>query len=329
MTSHPHRVLITHWVHPEVIARLEQSAEVIPNHTRETWPRARVAELARECDAMMAFMPDCVDDAFLAQCPRLKIIAAALKGTDNFDVAACGRRGIWFTRVPDLLTVPTAELAIGLLLGVTRCMLPGDDHIRSGNFRGWRPQLYGTGLAGRTAGLIGLGAVGRAIVSRLAPFGVRFIYTDINRASAELESTDALEHSTLPELLAKSDFVFPLVHLLPDTLHLIDAQALGRMKRGAFLVNVGRGSIVDEAAVAASLASGHLAGYAADVFELEDWALEARPRQIHPALLADRARTFFTPHLGSAVDEVRLAIAMEAASNILEALEGRRPHGAI
>jgi phosphonate dehydrogenase len=101
------------------------------------------------------------------------------------------------------------------------------------------------------------------------------------------------------------------------------------MKRGAFLVNAGRGSLVHEAAVAASLASGHLAGYAADVFEMEDWALDARPRNIHPQLLADRARTLFTPHLGSAVEEVRLAIAMDAAKNIVEALESRKPHGAV
>ncbi len=100
------------------------------------------------------------------------------------------------------------------------------------------------------------------------------------------------------------------------------------MQRGAFLVNAGRGSLVHEAA-AASLAAGHLAGYAADVFEMEDWAIEARPRDIHPALLADRTRTLFTPHLGSAVDETRREIAMDAARNIVEALQGRKPHGAV
>ena len=101
------------------------------------------------------------------------------------------------------------------------------------------------------------------------------------------------------------------------------------MKRGSYLINVGRGSLVDEAAVAAFLGADHLAGYAADVFELEDWALESRPRVVHPQLLSDRARTLFTPHIGSAVDDVRLQIAMEAAHNIVDALEGRKPRGAM
>lgn len=323
------RILITHWVHPEVIEYLAQTCEVVANAERTTWPRARVLELARDCDALMAFMPDSIDDDFLAQCPRLRIVAASLKGSDNFDIAACTRRGIWFTRVADLLTVPTAEIAVGLLLAVTRRLLEGDDHVRSGTFNGWRPQLYGAGLTGRTAGLIGMGAVGCALVERLAPFGLRFAYADPRPAPNDLERSHALERKTLPGLLAASDFVFPLVHLTAETLHLIDREALAHMKRGAFLINVGRGSVVDEGAVAESLATGHLAGYAADVFEMEDWALASRPREIHAALLADRARTFFTPHIGSAVDDVRLAIAMEAARNIVDALQGRTPAGAV
>lgn len=323
------RVLITHWVHPEVISRLSGRCSVVSNPTRDTWPRAAVLDLARGCEAIMAFMPDRIDDAFLGQCPRLKIAAGALKGADNFDVAACTRRGVWFARVPDLLTVPTAELAIGLLIAVTRRMLPGDDRIRGGFFRGWRPELYGMGLTGKTLGLIGLGEVGKAIVRRLSGFEMRFAYADPVRAPSNFESAYGVERMGLAELLAASDFLMPLPHLSGETYHLVDAAALACMKRGVYLVNVGRGSVVDEGAVAACLAAGHLAGYAADVFELEDWAIEARPREIHPALLANRSRTFFTPHLGSALDEARLAIAMEAAENILDALDGKRPHGAV
>jgi phosphonate dehydrogenase len=323
------RILITHWVHDDVIARLDTACQVVANTTRDTWPRERLLELARDCEAIMAFMPDCFDDVFLAQCPRLRIIAAALKGADNFDVGACTRRGVWFTRVPDLLTVPTAELAIGLLLALTRRMLEGDDHIRSGTFAGWRPRLYGTGLSGRTAGFIGLGAVGHAIVERLAGFNIRFLYTDPIPAPADFEKRYDVQRVQLPALLASSDFIFPLVHLTADTRHLLDESALAQMKRGAFLINVGRGSVVNEDAVARSIAAGHLAGYAADVFEMEDWAVADRPRKILPALIEDRPHTFFTPHIGSAVDEVRRAIAMEAAENILDALAGRRPRGAM
>jgi len=317
------RALITHWVHPEVIERLSQSCEVIANPTRESWPRERVRAEAARCEAMIAFMPDRVDAAFLAACPKLRVIAAALKGADNFDLEACTRRGVWLAVVPERLAQPTAELALALLLALTRRLRAGDDHVRSGAFQGWRPQLYGTGLDGGTLGIIGMGSVGRALAPRAAAMGMKVVYADPRPGPGEYErvSPDAL--------LARSDFVMPLVHLTPGTHHLIGAAALAAMKTGAYLVNVGRGSLVDEAAVAASLAAGRLAGYAADVFELEDWALEARPRAIHPALLADRERTFFTPHLGSAVDAARREIALEAAQNVLDALAGRRPRGAL
>ena len=317
------QVLITHWVHPEVVERLSGSCEVLANPTRETWPPERVRARAAGCDAMIAFMPDRVDAAFLDACPRLRVIAAALKGADNFDLEACTRRGVWLAVVPERLAGPTAELALALLLAVARKLLAGDDQVRSGDFRGWRPQLYGSGLAGGTLGIIGMGSVGRALAPRAAALGLRIVYADPR------PGPEGYERVSLEELLARSDFVMPLTQLTRDTCHLIGVQALARMKPGAYLVNVGRGSLVDEAAVAASLASGRLAGYAADVFEMEDWALEARPREIHPALLADRARTFFTPHLGSAVDAARRAIALEAAENVLDALAGRRPRGAL
>lgn len=329
MPSSQPRVLVTHWVHPEVLELLGRHCEVAGNPTRETWSAQRVQEAARECDAMIAFMPDAVNDAFLSQCPRLKIVAAALKGSDNFDIDACTRRGVWFSRVPDLLTIPTAELAIGLMIGVARNMLAGDDHIRSGSFHGWRPALYGTGLHGSTLGLIGLGAVGRAVAGRAAAFGMRILYVDPALQPGDQIVPGAANAVSIDTLLMQSDFVLPLVHLTEETRHMINAGSIAKMKPGACLINVGRGSVVDEAAVAASLAAGHLAGYAADVYEMEDWALEARPRTIHPDLVADRARTFFTPHIGSAVDGVRREIALEAARNVLDVFAGRIPRGAM
>jgi len=323
------KVLVTHWVHEEVLDQLRRHCEVFANYSRDTWPSEVVLELARHCDAVMVFMPDSVDDAFLAQCPRLRIIAAALKGADNFDVEACTRRGIWFARVPDLLTVPTAELAVGLALAVMRRMGAGDAHVRGGAFAGWRPALYGDGLAGKTIGLIGMGAVGRAIAQRLAGFDVHMICSDPAPIDVTLASRLHLEHTSLEELLARSDVVMPLTHLVAQTFHMIDERAIGRMKPGAWLVNVGRGSLVDEAAVAEAIGRGRLAGYAADVFEMEDWAQPMRPRSIDPRLLADTTHTFFTPHLGSAVDSVRRDIAMHAADSILDWLRGEKPRGAI
>lgn len=311
--------MLTHWVHDEVLALLGERCDVIANPTRDTLPRQVVLDRARDAQALMVFMPDSIDDAFLAACPSLRVVGAALKGFDNFDVDAFRRRGVWFTIVPDLLTLPTAELAIGLVLALARNIVRGDELIRSGTYAGWRPVLYGTGLAGRTAGIVGYGALGRAVAKRLAAFDMSVIYSD-----------DVAEGGvSLDELLARSDYVLPLLPLTPATFHLFDARALAKMRRGSYLVNVGRGSTVDEHAVAAALASGHLAGYAADVYEFEDWARSDRPHAIPDALVADRARTVLTPHLGSAVDDARKQIALWAATSILEALAGERPRGAI
>lgn len=323
------KVVLTHWVHPEIIELLQGVAEVIPNTSRDTLPREEVLARARDAQAIMVFMPDSIDDAFLQACPQLKIVGAALKGYDNFDVAACTRRGIWFSIVPDLLTIPTAELTIGLLLGLTRRMLDGDRQIRSSGFQGWRPQLYGTGLTGRTIGIIGMGAVGRAIAQRLAGFDMQILYCDYVALPTEQAAQWNARHVELDELLAASDFIVPMLPMTPETLHLIDAGTLARMRPGSYLVNACRGSVVDEAAVVAALASGGLAGYAADVFELEEWARPDRPRAIPPALLDNPAQTFFTPHLGSAVAEVRLEIERQAACNIIQALNGEVPAGAI
>jgi phosphonate dehydrogenase len=301
------KVVITQRVFPETIDLLSPHAEVT------------IAPPARDTDALMVFMPDSLDEEFLQSCPNLKIVAAALKGCDNFDVEACTRLGIWFTIVPDLLTEPTAELALALMLGLARNMLAGDRLIRSGDFQGWRPILYGTGLSGSTVGIIGFGAVGRALADKLKGFSCRVQYYD-----------PVADGSTpLDVLLASSDFVLPLLPLTPDTLHLINRQALARIKPGSYLINVSRGSVVDENAVADALESKRLTGYAADTFEMEDWARRDRPREIDPRLLRLTDRTLFTPHLGSAVASARLQIELAAANNILQALRGERPSGAI
>ena len=133
----------------------------------------------------------------------------------------------------------------------------------------------------------------------------------------------------LEKLLAESDFTVVILPLTDKTHQMIDKTAISRMKEGSFLVNTGRGSVVDEEAVVEALASGKLAGYAADVFAMEDWAWSERPIVIPNELLKNQKQTFLTPHLGSAVNTVRLGIAMEAARNILQALAGDTPQGAL
>lgn len=323
------QVVVTHWVHPEVVSYLARFAEPrVPSAGEGIWPGARVAELAATADGLIACMADTVDDRFLAGCPRLRVISATLKGHDNFDADACTRRGVWLTILPDLLTVPTAELAVALILGLTRQLGPADRYVRGGQFTGWRPQFYGTGLAGATVGIAGMGEVGQAAAARLRGFGTRILYYDQQPldkgAAAELGAT----RIGLAGLLAASDVVLMLLPLASDTVRLIDGAALARMRPGAFLVNVGRGSVVDEQAVLAALQTGRLGGYAADVFAMEDWALPGHPAQIPPGLLS-HPRTLFTPHLGSAVDSVRRDMSLAAARQVEQALRGQRPDHAV
>ncbi len=321
-------VVITHKVHDQVKELLSAECRVVANESSESWAPQELLQRAREAEGLMVFMPDSVDEHFLAQCPRLKIVASALKGYDNFDVEACTRHGVWFTIVPDLLTLPTAELALGLALGVTRNVLPGDRLVRSGNYQGWRPVLYGGGLRGRAVGIVGMGKVGQALAKLLSGFDTTIFYSDRVKLSPQEEDRLRVSRLDFDQLLAVSDVVVMLVPLLPGTLHLINAATLRQMKRGACLVNVGRGSVVDEEAVADALADGRLSGYAADVFEMEDWARADHPQAISPRLL-ESANTLFTPHLGSAVSNVRLEIELAAARNILQALKGHDPEDAI
>ncbi len=323
------KIVLTHWVHSEIIDLLQSSADVIPNTTRETLPREELLLRAKDADALMVFMPDTIDADFLGRCQTLKIVSAALKGYDNFDVDACTQRGIWFSIVPDLLTIPTAELTIGLLLGLTRHLREGDRRIRSGKFQGWRPELYGVGLTGRTLGIVGMGAVGQAIAKRLSTFDMKLVYCDNVALTGDLEQAWGARRLSLDELLATSDFVVPMLPLTPQNLHLFNADTIGKMQSGSYLINTCRGSVVDESAVVEALRTGRLAGYAADVFEMEEWARPERPESVPQALLDNTLQTFFTPHLGSAVMEVRIEIERQAATNILQALAGERPVGAI
>jgi len=325
MTIKP-RVVITHRVHREILDMLAPHCELVPNQSADTLPREEIARRSETASALLAFMPDRVDAAFLARCPKLRLVAAALRGFDNFDVAACSARGVWLSIVPDLLTVPTAELTIGLTIALTRKLRAADAWVRSGQFQGWRPELYGLGIAGTSVSIIGMGAIGRALAERLSGWGAKLLYTD--RAPIADEARYGLSYRTLEGALRESQIVLLALPLDASTLHTLNAERLSWLPPGAFVINPCRGSVVDEAAVLSALRTGRLGGYAADVFEMEDWARSDRPRAIDPELLA-HPNTVFTSHIGSAVADVRLAIERQAAHNILELLAGRRPPDAV
>lgn len=321
-------MVVTSPVFSDVLDRLSAQCDVLMNPGPDPWPAAVLTHNLAVAEAMIAFMPDRVDDATLDAAPRLRHIACALKGWDNFDVAACARRGILVSVVEDLLTIPTAELAVGLMVALGRHLQSADASIRARGFNGWRPTFYGTGIAGRTLGFVGMGAIGQAIATLLRPWGATMLYHDARALTDTTEAALGLRRVSLDKLLPEADWIVLALPLTPATLHIIDESRLGQIKLGALLVNPARGSLVDEAAVAAALAAGRLAGYAADVFECEDWARSDRPAGIHPQLLAS-SRTVLTPHLGSAVVEVRNRIEHAAADNVLAVLQGRKPKGCL
>jgi phosphonate dehydrogenase len=304
------RVVVTQPLHTAVLQRLQEVAEVEMNRGPEPWPAPELRRRAAAAEALLAFMTDHVDDAFLAACPRLRLIACALKGADNFDLAACHRRGVAVSVVPDLLTAPTAELAVGLLIALGRHVRHGDELVRAGSFAGWRPILYGAGLDGATVGVLGFGRVGQAIAARLRAFGCRIVGHD-----PAAPAPPGVEPMPLDAVLPAADALLLALPLSPATRRILDARRIAMLPPHALVVNVARGSLVDEEAVGAALQAGRLGGYAADVFAMEDWALPDRPRAIPPALL-DHPRTLFTPHLGSAVAKVREAIERAAVEAI-------------
>ncbi len=270
------------------------------------------AELLRRVHAANALLPtlaDRVDGELLDAAPRLRVVANHAVGYDNVDVAACTARGVWVTNTPDVLTDSTADLAWALILALARRLREGERLIRSGAFRGWAPtMLLGRELRGRTLGILGYGRIGRAVARRAEGFGMRVLFTSSGGGVS------------FEELLERSDVLSIHCPLTPQTHHLFGAAELLRMKRGALLVNTARGPIVDEAALVAALEQGHLGGAALDVFEHEP--------VVHPGLVG-RDDVVLLPHLGSATQETREAMARIALEQVELVLRGERPRTAV
>jgi lactate dehydrogenase-like 2-hydroxyacid dehydrogenase len=241
-------------------------------------------------------------------------VANAAVGYDNVDVPACARRGVVVSNTPGVLTEATADIAFALILMATRRLGEGERLIRSGTPWSWSMFfMLGSGIQGKTLGIVGLGKIGLATARRARAFGMEIAYAGRRRAPADVETELAARFLPLDELLAQADVVSLHCPLRAETRHLIDAEALGRMQRSAFLVNTTRGPVVDEAALADALRSGTIAGAGLDVFEREP--------EVHEALL-ELENVVLIPHLGSATVETRTAMGVLAARNVVAVLGG-------
>ena len=322
------KIVLASFVHDSVKTTLGSVGSVIENLNQEPWTRNELINHLQDADGLMAFMTERIDSDLLDQCPSLKVIAGALKGFNNIDIEACSEHGVIVTIVPDLLTIPTAELTVGLMIALSRKIILADQYVRGGNFKGWRPIFFGNSVVGSNVGIIGAGAVGKAIFKMLHGFDCRCFYVDPVALKPEEEAVLNVTCETLEYVLKEADFVILGMHLTADSFHIIDQEFLAKMKPGAYLINPARGSLIDEAAVADALLSGHLGGFATDTYEIEDWAIDGRPGFVHPGIL-NSERTVLTPHIGSAVDKTREAIELSAANSIILALKGEKPNTSV
>ncbi|MEU6039824.1 D-glycerate dehydrogenase [Actinomadura sp. NPDC047616] len=265
--------------------------------------------------AVVCTLTERIDAEFLdAAGPRLKVVANTAVGYDNIDVAAATERGVRVTNTPGVLDGATADLTMGLILATARRVLDGDRLLRDRTPWVWGPRmLLGLDLsAGATLGIVGYGRIGRAVARRARAFDMKIVATPSRSAPPD----DDVEFLELPELLERSDVVTLHCPLTERTRHLIDADALRRMKPSAILVNTARGGIVDEDALVEALRSGTIAAAGLDVFEDEP---NVDPR------LTELPNTVLTPHLGSAGVTTRERMCRLSVANAAAVLAGKEP----
>ncbi len=291
-------------------------------HTVRVRPRGpamgarELVSFVGNADALVCLLADRVAAEVFALCPRLIVVANYAVGVNNIDLEAARTSGVWVTNTPDVLTEATADLAWSLILAVARRVVEGDRLVRAGGFSGWKPDLLlGAGLQGKTLGVVGMGRIGRAVARRAAGFGM-WVCCHSRTQAPPIEGAGTEFVPDIDAMLARSDVLSLHTPLTNQTRHLLDERRLRLLPRGAIVVNTSRGEVVDEAALARVLASGHLAGAGLDVYEREP--------EVHAALLG-RDDVVLLPHLGSATREARQAMADLAVDNVLAVLDGRPP----
>ena len=307
------KLLITRQIFNEVLARLLPHFEVESNQTDAEWSRAELLARVADKDALFVVTSDRVDADLLAAAPRLAIVATGSVGFNHIDLNACMARGVLVTNTPDVLNEATADMAWALLMSAARRVCESEHWLRAGNWKRWAfDQFLGADLWRSTLGIVGMGRIGSAIARRARGFEMKVLYT--NRSPAANEGELGAERVALTQLLERADHVVLVVPYSPATHHLIGERELARMKPGATLVNIARGGVVDDAALARALCAGRPAAAGLDVFENEP--------ALDPALLA-LPNVALTPHIGSATRSSRVGMAMLAAENLLAFAAGK------
>lgn len=303
------KILVARRLFADVIAPLREVFEVEVHDSNTPLPPAELAARLQGCWGLLGSGSEKVDAALLAQCPTLKAVALMTVGYNNLDVQACREHGLLLSNAPGVLTDATADFGMTLLLAAARRVGESERYVRAGQWQGWSiDQFAGAELRGSMLGIVGMGRIGSGIARRAHHgFGMRIAY--FNRSESSEAAALGAERLPLPELLKTADHLMIVVPYTPDTHHLIGAPELALMKPTAVLVNIARGGVVDDAALALALREKRLAAAGLDVFEGE-------PR-VNPALLeCDNA--VLTPHIASSTLPTRRAMVELAVKNLLD-----------
>ena len=305
----PH-ILVARAIFPETLARLAQQFEVEANPDDAIWTKAQLIERLQGKVGAFTTGSERVDTEVLAACPQLRIVANMAVGYNNFDVDAMTAAGVLATNAPDVLTETTADFGFALLMATARRVTESEHFLRAGKWTKWSYDMFaGAEVHGSTLGILGMGRIGQGIARRGAHgFGMRVIYHNRSRLSPELEAECKARYVDKEELLRTADHLVLVVPYSAASHHAIGAAELALMKRTACLVNIARGGIVDDAALAVALREKRIAAAGLDVFEGEP--------KVHPDLLTV-PNVVLTPHIASATIPTRMAMANLAADNLI------------
>jgi glyoxylate reductase len=313
------KVLVTREI-PEAGLRLLEGFDVTVLSERPP-ERDELLEAARGIDGVLSTLTENIDAEFMnAAGDGLKVVANMAVGYDNVDLASAKERGVVVTNTPDVLNETTADTAFMLLLAAARRLGEGERLVRAGEWEAWGPKmLLGPDVWGKKLGILGFGRIGQAVARRAKGFGMEILYTGRSRKEDAEEELGA-RYLELDELLRESDFVSIHTPLTEETMHLVGAEELEKMKPEAVLVNTSRGPLVDEAALADALENGRIFAAGLDVYEEEP--------KVHPKLL-ELENVVLAPHIGSASMETRDKMAVTAARDLHAVLSDEEPENPV
>ncbi len=306
-------ILVARAIFPEVLDRLSQAFEVTPNQDDVVYTPAELTEKMRGKVGALTTGSERIDAALLAACPSLQVVANMAVGYNNFDVPAMTAAGVLATNTPDVLTETTADFGFALLMATARRVTESEHYLRAGHWTKWSYDMFaGAEVHGSTLGIIGMGRIGQGIARRAAHgFGMQVLYHNRSHLPPEQEAACGARYASKEELLRSADHVMLVVPYSAQTHHTIGAAEIAMMKPTATLINIARGGIVDDAALAQALKARRIAAAGLDVFEGEP--------SVHPDLLTV-PNVVLTPHIASATVATRMKMANLAADNLLDYL---------